>query len=206
MKAIVWSVKACTLIFLVTMLSECKTYMHFKYGLTQPKAETTEKIVAFLDKYNFPEENQQMFTDSSAYCQAIRNPLFSKYLFCHMIFERNGILLQRDTTQCQWSGYDLVKSLNPDSAYPVCGDLRVNQILDHIQPFGKGEETDVPVGNPDFTVIVTWAKFIGSYNSRLFVLGEAVKQNRTARIRLIWLNVDMLESWNLRPEQKISIR
>ena len=60
--------------------------------------------------------------------------------------------------------------------------------------------------HPDFTIIVTWAKFLGDYNSRLFVLSEAVEQNKTARIRLIWLNIDMQESWKLTPEQKLAIK
>jgi hypothetical protein len=61
------------------------------------------------------------------------------------------------------------------------------------------------IREPDFTVIVTWAKFIGTYNSRLFALSEAVK-HCPAHIRMIWLNVDMLESWKLKTGQKVNIR
>ena len=60
--------------------------------------------------------------------------------------------------------------------------------------------------HPDFTIIVTWAKFLGTYNARLFDLADAVKQNKTARIRLIWLNADMQKSWNLTKEQKLEIK
>ncbi len=206
MKKITWGFKLAAVIVIMAGSTGCKTYMHFKYGLTQPRVETPGKIAAFVKKYKFPAENQHIFSDSACYGQAIRNPLFSKYLLSNMIFNREGLLLQRDTAQCQWSGYDMVKSLRSDSAYATCNDLQLEQVLTLIQPLGKDMVCDNLTGNPDFTVIVTWAKFIGTYNARLFVLSEAVTQNATARIRLVWLNVDMQESWKLNSGQKVAIR
>ena len=55
-------------------------------------------------------------------------------------------------------------------------------------------------------MIVTWALFLGTYNARLFELSEAVAQNPGARIRLVWINMDMQERWNLTKNQKLEIR
>lgn len=191
---------------LLSVSSGCKTYMHFKYGLTQPREETPGSLMSFLEKNNFPRENIYIFSDSAYFGKALRNPLFSKNFLSHMIFNRAGKLLQRDTAQCQWSGYDVVKSLDPDSVYATCPDLQLADVLPRIRHVGNDTMSDDLTDDPDFTVIVTWAKFIGKYNSRLFVLSGAVKENDSAVIRLIWLNIDMQKSWKLTEGQKMAIR
>jgi hypothetical protein len=108
--------------------------------------------------------------------------------------------------QCQWSGYDLVRSLHADSIYQTCNDLQPGEILRQIKPFGPDSLTAGNQGNTDFTIIVTWARFIGTYNARLFALSEAINQNKSARIRIIWLNIDLQKSWNLRKDQIMEIR
>ena len=206
MKTNPWIIVIAAMSFVILSVSGCQTYMHFKYGLTQPKEETPATLVSFLERNHFPTENQFVFADSGSYCQAIRNPEFRKYLLSHMIFDHDGLLLKHDTTQCQWAGYDKIKALNPDSVYEKCHDLRLDQFIGHIHPFPGNSIAGNSTGPPDFTVIVTWAKFIGTYNYRLFGLSDAVSRNNTASIRLIWLNLDMQQSWKLKPEQKVAIK
>lgn len=206
MKTIPLIIKLVVMVIVLSVSTSCKSYMKYKYGITQPQEETPEKLIGFLEKNHFPQVNQYMFSDSAAYSQSMRDPEFSKHLLSHMIFDRQGILIQRDTTQCQWSGYEKLKSLSIDSIYLKGDGLQLNQILSYIRPFGKDE---LPLGSfqdPDFTVIVTWAKFIGKYNYRLFALADAPNLNKTARIRMIWLNVDMQESWQLTRDQKVAIK
>jgi hypothetical protein len=123
-----------------------------------------------------------------------------------MIFDHHGTLLQRDTAKCQWAGGTMIVMLNRDSSYQQTQDFQLKDILPHIEPFGKSAAQDVVMPDPDFTIIVTWAKFLGKYNYRLFDLSEAVKLNETARIRIIWLNIDMQKSWALKPEQKLVLK
>jgi hypothetical protein len=199
-------IKMVAISLLFATSNGCKSYMKYKYGITRPGEETTEKLISFLEKQHFPEENQYIFSDSGGYMNSIRNPVFSKNLLSHMIFNSEGTLLQRDTAKCQWAGYNRIKSLSIDSAYEICGGLPLAQLLRKIRPFGKNPGRETVVNDPDFTIIVTWAKFLGKYNYRLFDLSEALKLNQTARIRIIWLNIDMLKSWELKPEQKLAIK
>jgi hypothetical protein len=180
--------------------------MKYKYGITRPGEETPEKLVSFLEKNHFPEENLYLFSDSGAYMRSIRDPVFSDNLLSHMIFNREGKLLKRDTAKCQWAGYDRIKSLRVDSTYDLTGGLTLGQLLPEIISFGKYAAREIIVKDPDFTVIVTWAKFLGKYNYRLFDLSEALKQNQKARLRIVWLNIDMLKSWELKQEQKLDIK
>ncbi|MEI7662361.1 MAG: hypothetical protein WCK34_09195 [Bacteroidota bacterium] len=174
--------------------------------MAEPKEETPEELIRFLEKHKFPTDGMYMFSDSGSYFQAMRNPLFVKSFLSHMNFNRQGMLLMRDTTQCQWSGKDVIKSLHPDSTYTTLPGLKLDQILRHITPFGKDQGKDTLMQNPDFTVIVTWGKFIGEYNYRLFSLSSAVKENKSAAIRLIWLNVDIQQDWHLTKKQKPSFK
>ncbi len=201
---LVVTIAATTLLIICT--AGCKSYIKYKYGITQPREETPGKLLVFLEKHNFPTDNLYLFSDSGSYSHAVRNPEFRKHLPGHMIFDRDGALLQRDTMQCQWAGYDMIKSLNRDATYEKSPGFQLGEILGHIQPFGKNSVPDDTLKDPDFTVIVTWAKFIGTYNYRLFRLSDAPKLNNTARIRMIWLNIDMQESWHLTAEQKVAIK
>ena len=199
-------IKIVILAIVAVAIAGCKPYMKFKYEMSEPGEETPEGLLAFLEKNKFPTNDVYMFSDSASYFQALRNPMFRKNLLSHMNFDRNGLLLERDTTQCQWSGYDVVRVLNPDSSYRSLTGLQLDQILQHIQPFGRTPAHDSTAARPDFTVVVTWAKFLGKYNYRLFVLSDAVRENKAARIRLVWLNVDLQRNWHVPGRQKIAIR
>jgi hypothetical protein len=191
---------------LVLSLTGCVTIVKWKYGITNPREQTPEKIISFLERHAYPDSCQFIFNDSLAYFQGLRNPVFRKNLIGHMIFDGKGSLLQHDTAQCQWSGYDVIRSLNPDSVYLNLNGLQLADILDHIHPIGSNPGQDPKLLHPDFTIIVTWAAFLGTYSARLFELSEAVKENTTGKVRLIWLNIDMQESWKLTKDQKMEIR
>jgi hypothetical protein len=123
-----------------------------------------------------------------------------------MVFDSKGSLLQRDTTQCQWSGYKTIRALSPDSVYLKHNGLQLGEILARIHPIGQNSWRDALRERVDFTVVITWAKFLGSCNTPLFELSDAVRQNKAARISLIWLNIDMQESWNLTKSQKLELK
>lgn len=192
-------------VLLITATTSCVTIVKWKYGITNPKEQTHRKLISFLDKHTYPDSCQYVFRDSSTYFQAFRNTLFRKNLFSNMIFDSTGFLVLRDTSRCQWSGYEVIEGLHPDSACRVVPGLRLEEILSRIEPLAEKAGNGVPGTQPSFTVVVTWAKFLGKFNARLFDLSEAATLNNTTRIRMIWLNVDMQEDWNLTEDQKMEI-
>ncbi len=184
------------------LLPGCRTYLHFRYGLTRPREESPATLAAFLGKNRYPAAGQYIFRDSASYGRAIRDPLFRKYFFSHLIFDRNGNLLERDTTKCQWAGYEKIRDLVPGGEYPRSSDLRLGDLLPAIRPLGS----DTLIRDADFTVVILWAKFLGRYNYRLFGLAGAAAENTGARLRVIWLNLDMQAEWHLRDSQKMDFR
>ncbi len=196
--------KGLIVAILLSVAPGCRVYTHLMYGMTMPKEQTPEDLIGFLEKNKFPVTNLYMFADSASYVQMMKHPVFSKNLLTHMIFTRNGTLLKRDTTNCQWWGDEVIRVLHPDSSYQTTPGLCLDELLFRIKPFGKSPPSDTLGKKPDFTMIVTWARFIGKYNYRLFDLEKAVKANKNARIRLIWLNFDMQKEWHIAKHHKVS--
>jgi len=197
--------KICLTIIISIAFTGCGTYLNVRYGVGRPREVTPETLKSFLHKNHFPADNQYFIADSACYGQLMRDPVFRKNLFSHLIFNREGSLLQRDTSQCQWAGGDVISQLVPDTGSNGSGSFRLDKIMDRIVPLGAGEVVQMNA-DPDFTLVVVWAEFLGKYNYRLFDLEKAVRRNSTARIRLIWLNVDMMKSWQLSGSQKMTFR
>ncbi|MFZ4520527.1 MAG: hypothetical protein ACOYNC_02410 [Bacteroidales bacterium] len=184
----------------------CVNIVKWRYGIKNPAEETPAKLISFLEKHHFPDSCQYIFNDSGAYCTSLRNPLFKKNLLSHMIFDANGALIKHDTSQCQWSGYEVIRALNRDSAVIRDEAGHLNELLTLIHPLHGDQSAVAFEAEPDFTVVITWAKFLGTYNARLFDLARAAALNNKSRIRLIFLNIDMQESWMLTKDQKMGIR
>ena len=123
-----------------------------------------------------------------------------------MIFDSCGRLILKDTSRCQWSGFDVIKTLKRGEEYPTRSGFRLKDLSDNIVQLEPEPPSDTSCCRPDFTVVVTWAGFLGSYNKPLFDLGEAARENHDAIIRMVWLNIDMQQSWHLRKDQKMILQ
>ena len=199
-------IKHIILCISLLIFAGCVTIVKWKYGITNPREQTPEQLISFLKKHKYPDSSVFVFNDSLSFCRSLRNKAFRKNLLSHMIFDHKGMLLQRDTAKCQWSGYEVIKGLKTDSAYLCQDGIQLSDIVDHLHHIGRGSGNDSLKPQPGFTIIVTWGMFLGNYNSRLFVLSEAVRENKAAGIRLIWLNIDMQKSWNLSKDQKMAFQ
>ncbi len=201
--------KTFACIFFITLIltapTGCKSYMKMKYGIAQPREETRESLIAFLEKNHFPTHYLYMFRDSTSYLEAMRHPVIRKNLLSHMLFDTTGNLVERDTARCQWAGSELIRRLRADSSCVTTDQITLGQIARLIAPFGRDSADNILSGKCDFTLVVIWAKFLGTYNYRLFDLEKAAAENKTAVIRLIFLNMDMQKEWQLKPGQQLNI-
>ena len=177
-----------------------------RYGVETPKDESPGSLITFLENHHFATNNQFIFKDSTAYFRAVYNNEFRKNILSYLIFDNKGRMLVKDTTMCQWAGDRPIRLLRPDTTFQTTDRLKLDQISDKIIPFGIQLKTGPETINPDFTVVITWARFMGKYNYRLFDLEKPLMENRRAKIRLIWLNVDMQKEWQLKPGQRLKIK
>lgn len=196
--------KIYTILFLVLAITGCRQIIFWKYGMHDPQQETPQRLRSFLAGMNQPLAGQYIFGDSSSYLKFIWHPFYSKKLLRTLLFNEQGYLDSlMDPGKCQWSGGSYLLALHRDSLYHADTSIRYQSLLDSLKPLDTAGLVAGDTGRYDFTALVTWGAFIGRYNERLFVNDLAVKGNRNARIRIIYLNIDMQESWKLRPDQRL---
>ncbi len=189
------------LILLVT--AGCRQIVFWKYDMHAPAPETPQSLTAFLGEMKQPLVNQFIFSDSASYLKFIWDPFFSKHLMNTVFYNEAGFLKGYvDTVKCQWSGGYYIARLKKDTIFTPDTSNRYQSLLKALIPLGStGEATDT--GNYDYTLVVTWGKFIGKYNERLFANDLAVRQNLRVKIRILYVNIDMQAAWHLRKEQML---
>ncbi len=182
----------------------CRQIVFWKYGMHQPEPETPESLVAFLKEMNQQLPGQYIFSDSASYLKFIWSPFFSKHLMHTLFYTERGYMNQFvDSNKCQWSGGYFIARLKRDTLYATDTSNRYQTLLKSIVPLAPATTDGEDAGPCDFTLLVPWGKFIGRYNERLFANDLAIGKNRGVTIRVIYLNIDMQKSWNLREDQKL---
>jgi hypothetical protein len=187
------------------LFSGCKQVVYWKYGMHDPGEETCQSLIGFLNSMKQPLDRQYYFRDSASYLKFIWSPFYKKHILTTILFSDRGRLDRLvDSTRCQWSGYNYIMKLRSDSLFSSDTNIRYQAILKDIVPLDGNSLPDTV--RYDFTVLVTWGKFLGKYNERLFINDLAVKENKRARIRLVYVNIDMQKCWNLTGEQKLVMK
>ena len=188
------------------MTTGCKQIAMWKYGIKNPKTETPESILAFAKKQGQDPENIYLFRDSVAYTKFMKDSLYKNAYFSAIVFNEKGLLKNyKDSSTCQWSAVNYVEKLKKDTVYRVDESHKLSSVIATLIPLNMKASQTVNAPGYDYTVIFTWAKYIGKLNKRLFCINEAAQNNPHAKIRVISLNVDMQKSWNLQKSQKVKI-
>jgi hypothetical protein len=205
-KSLLSGLKLIAGLAILASFTSCAVISRYKYGIKDPDVESLSGLMGFLEKNDYPLRDQYFIADSSTYKALIETEGFRKNLLSFMIFDRQGRMLAKDTTRCQWAGNDVIRTLHNDTVYRIDTSFNFSRLEGCISPFGICRCPDVMERKPDFVVVITWGKFLGRYNYRLFDLNEAIIQNRSAVIRTVWLNIDMQKLWNLKGGSGITLR
>jgi hypothetical protein len=191
-------------IFCIGILtSGCKQILMWKYGITNPKIETPETILKFANKYNQDPNKVFIFKDTTSYFSSMNDTLFKKNILSILFFNQDGVFIDyRKNGQCQWSGGAFLQHYSKDSTYSIDNTFQLNSIITKIIPIipeGKLKDTI----DYDLTIIGIWANFIGKYNERIFCVSDVAKNRQDLKLRIIFLNIDMLKEWNLNKDQML---
>ncbi|MFC2101950.1 hypothetical protein ACFLS7_03055 [Bacteroidota bacterium] len=192
--------KTKKIIILFALLSisslSCKEILMLRYGIHQPREETPESIMAFMNKMDYPNENTFLFKDSSAFYTCMRDSTFRSNVLSSLFFSPQGLLINiKDTSMCQWSGGYFVRNLHHDSLYQSDSAYTLGNLMRLMTPLNGN--TVVDTVNADYIVVVIWASFLGRYNERLFSIREAIHENTDVAVKPVFLCIDMQKSWNL---------
>jgi hypothetical protein len=184
----------------------CKQMVIWRYGIRSPRMETPQSITDYARKQGQDPDNVWLFSDSAAFAKFNRDTLYRKSYFGALVFSRQGLVINfKDTATCQWSVANAVREMKKDSLYRIDKSRKYEDLMSSLVPLTGISFLSKDMKEYDYTVIFTWAKYIGKLNERLFEITEAARNNSNANIRVIALNVDMQKSWNLRKDQRIRI-
>ncbi|MFH1297204.1 MAG: hypothetical protein ABIJ04_08035 [Bacteroidota bacterium] len=193
------------LICLILATSSCKQILMMRYGIRQPREETPETILAFMDKMNYPDVNTFIFKDSSSYNRCMRDPVFQANALGTLFFYHNRLLINyKDTSECQWSGGFFVRNLKSDTVYQTDSAYSFQRLIAHFVPLSEPTQLDTTAA--DYIVLVTWARFLGRYNERLFDIRRAVEENPAVNIKVVFVCIDIQKEWKLTDREKKAFR
>lgn len=202
MKSIRW-----VSLLLILFFGSCVTMIKWKYGIHNPREETPATILGFLKKMNRSDCDVFLFSDSASYCHYLGDPRFRKNLIGSLFFNEKGLMFNvKDSVRCQWSAGYFVRNLKTDTVYETDNTFRYQDLLKQLTPLSGDAIPADSTSRFDFVTVITWATFAGKLNERLFAVAEAARENKHARIRIVFLNFDMQKSWKLNSRQKLVIK
>lgn len=180
----------------------CKPLLIFFSGVKQPKIESTKSISIYLKKKkveNF--DTLYICRDSSALGSLI-------YLIRDfprtVLFDRNGSsILQTDTGYCPGKAEELMINLSCSTALKPDDRFSIQKIFQHVIPVDRNSEKSP---DPDFTLLVFWAKYCGSLNKSVFRIMRRTRENQNIKTRIYLVNLDFMNTWDLKSMPKFSYR
>ncbi|MBM3403756.1 MAG: hypothetical protein FJY10_02560 [Bacteroidetes bacterium] len=195
------------IICLVITLAGCKQIIYRKYGMHDPREETTETLRAFLAEKSYPRHHNYIFADSVSYLNYLWDSLAHKQIISTTIYSQKGLLSKIwDPNKCQWSGGYYISHLKNDTVYEVDSTHKIQALVKHLIPLFDFQEDIFDPDSWDFIALVTWGKFLGQYNERQFIVEEVARQNTKAKVVVFFLNIDMQKEWNLSESNRLKIK
>lgn len=187
---------AVMVVSLLLVTPSCKEILMMRFGIRQPGEETPESIQSFMDKMGYLSENVFLFNDSSAFYSFLRDSVFRSNMPGTLFFSPDGLISRyNDTTRCQWSGGYFVTRLQADTVYQADTGYTFREFMASVKPLNQSVCIDT--ANADYLVVVTWARFLGNYNDRLFSIRKALDENPDVVVKPIFLCIDIQKDWGM---------
>ena len=185
-----------TLIGLVLLCSSCSLILMKYAGIKPAKAIAIEKVYRLAQKNNIPKAHITFIKPGfQNYIKAIRLGVPGGYLF-----NNSGKFLHFkdvDNNGCVGGLTVILAQLNPNKSYELSNDYTYDQIASiMVDANGQNVSAAADLAENDFIFICTFSSFYqrASENNRSWE--EAIKANKTARIKYYHFTTDALTQWN----------
>ena len=193
------------LLFGIFLFGGCKQLIMWRYGIHQPREISKESLNRFLEKHHYPQENNFIFGDSSAWLGFFKDSVMRTHLLTTTFFTRDGMMDQlTDSSDCQWSGGKYARLLKNDTIYHVDTAYTISRLLENLTPLNS--QLPIDTSRADFYALITWGSFLGKMNERLFDAGKTASEQQMVRIIPIYLSLDMIKEWHLTKKQKMHFK
>jgi len=187
----------------IIVLNSCSLGFKTLAGVRNPKVETKESIIKFLDKtgYGF----DYVFTlkgekDSAIIINNVTSGFGTAFLFDSLgtryCLKSNGMC----------GGSIIYNTFEDVEAYfdPCSNDsLKLHHFLSKMEPLYSNLEYSLP-NNHKYYLIITWSKFYKrNFNFKYL---KKLKEESKADVEVIWVNADLQESWGLKKGKKMKFK
>jgi hypothetical protein len=185
-----------TLIGLVLFCSSC-SLMLLKYaGIKPAKAIAIEKVYRLAQKNNIPKAHITFIKPGyQNYINAVRLGVPGAYLF-----NNSGKFLHfKDVNNggCIGGLPVILAQLNPNKSYELSNDYTYDQIASiMVDTNGQNISVAADLAENDFIFICTFSSFYQKASEENRSWEEAIKANKTAKIKYYHLTTDALTQWN----------
>jgi hypothetical protein len=165
----------------------CRQVVMLRNGIREPREESPESVRAFLQKLKLPAQDVYLFRDSSGFCRFMADPVLGRTILGTLLYDSRGLI-----------------GINSDSAVVADTGHRFQSLSMDIIPL-QGDTGKV-CPDCDYTLVITWAVFLGPYNDPLFTAGGLMTSRQKPPVRVIYLCIDAMKTWNLKENRRIRFR
>lgn len=188
--------KSLIFCFTLVILCSCQQIAKLATGFKNPKIENTNTLKAFMKENNLGEGINLMPKDKKSYANLI--VVFNKKLPEAVLFDRNGNELQykQNTESCNAGLFKVLPTLTRESTLKS-GTHNLTELITKYTLL-LSENTEKIQDDSDYYLLINWAKFVGKKNKDHVLEWEKLaKNNSKIKIKVIKLNMDFREGWNL---------
>lgn len=190
---------------IMILLSSCSVIVKKIAHIKNPKVESSNTIINYLNKNNIPLENNYLLKGNQD-STTIYNNLLNGFKSEILIFDKKGIkYCYQGTDKC--TGKQLKQAyVNFQNSYKPCekDSTLLNTILTNFQPLT--EDSNLKVS--DYYLIIYWNKYFGSKNKigEDYTWLQTMKKDSDLDISILLVNTDLQTDWGLVEGKKMKIK
>jgi len=190
-------------LFIFPFLLSCKSIIFTKK--VELALENQNSLETYLKEFGIETEHLYVMKDFAGFREFTKKMGVRDIFF----FNSDGYLVEkRSDKECPITINEIekvnsfeIKKIEKSYELPDENNVKIDYWLKRIKPIKQN--TNETEAKKDYTVIVSWAKFIGKYNKKSFKRYNELKNSPSySKINVIFLNLDIQEDWELSQEDK----
>ncbi|SIS60808.1 hypothetical protein SAMN05421789_103195 [Kaistella chaponensis] len=182
-----------SLLILTSCISIAKTI----YGIKDPKIETKESIQKYANSIDMNSQNILLVKDKNAYKPMLQE--FQRSIPEAVLFDSNGnrVTYKSNSQDCNAGLFATIPKLTPNTKLEQQSGKNLNDFTENLVNLNNNKVENLP--KADFYLFLNWAKFMGKLNKdHVRIWEELAKNNKDVNIAVYKVNMDFLDTWDLK--------
>lgn len=184
--------------FFLTFFQSCQTIAKRMYGIKNPKVENVASVEKYLTSIDLPVENNLFCKDMVAYQSVLH--AFGRSLPEAILFNAAGkmVTYKKEKQDCNAGLFETIPGLTTNTNLQPVESSSIQKFITDLVDRNNASIKEVP--KADYILFINWAKYMGKLNKdHVKVWEELANKNQNAKIKVYKINMDIMESWNVKP-------